>query len=503
MLRRPGAVARGRLVGVGHEAKPARAPVAPHDDAARHAPKPLEMRPELAVAARVREAAHEELAVADVEVRGWRRAVRELPPCSLRSRRRGAPLRRPPRRAVVVGIGPAEAVPDLARRRPTGRSARRSRGGGGPRPPEPLGRPAAWRAPHVVAWRRTAVVRGGARRRVSWRVAWRAPHVVAWRRTAVVAWRAAEAVVFARRQRAGRRHVEARVVARFRARGPRRAAARRRPAVGRAAARRAPIWRALARRRASESVVAWRRAAVGAARRRRTEAVARWAPHVVARRRAAVVAWRAAEAVARRPAARRRARASIAGPVAARRAPPVITARRARRRAEVRGPAGVARRRPRPAARRRAPARRATRWRRPPLRRAPARRKLAARRRRAPIRRGRASRRRAPRAAAGVGRAASATAGRRRATLHRGSPRVRGSLLLLLLWLSLLDLWPLLRTLAELALSGLTGFFLRGHRAKGDKTEGEIQDAAKGRKRKEATRPKLRKRTPWHHHLLL
>ena len=40
-------------------------------------------------------------------------------------------------------------------------------------------------------------------------------------------------------------------------------------------------------------------------------------------------------------------------------------------------------------------------------------------------------------------------------------------LLLSLRGLALLDLWPLLRTLAELALSGLTGFFLRGHRAKG------------------------------------
>ena len=130
VLRRAGAVACGRLVGVGHEAEAARAPVAPHDDAARHAPEALEVRPELAVAARVREAAHEELAVADVEVRGRRRAVRELPPCSLRSRRRGAPLRRPPRRAIVVGIGPAEAVPDLARRRPAGRSAGRSAGSG-------------------------------------------------------------------------------------------------------------------------------------------------------------------------------------------------------------------------------------------------------------------------------------------------------------------------------------------------------------------------------------
>ena len=164
VLRRAGAVARGRLVGVGHEAKPARAPVAPHHDAARHAPKPLEMRPELAVAARVREAAHEELA--PVHYRGCRRRVRELPPCSLRSRRRGAPPRRPSRRAIVVGIGPAEAVPDLARRRPAGRSAGRSARRRRAAPPEPLGRPAAWRAPHIVAWRRTAVV------------AWRAPQVV-------------------------------------------------------------------------------------------------------------------------------------------------------------------------------------------------------------------------------------------------------------------------------------------------------------------------------------
>ena len=66
VLRRAGAVARGRLVGVGHEPEAARAPVAPHDDTARHAPEPLEVRPELAVAAGVREAADQELAVAGV-----------------------------------------------------------------------------------------------------------------------------------------------------------------------------------------------------------------------------------------------------------------------------------------------------------------------------------------------------------------------------------------------------------------------------------------------------
>mgnify|MGYP001451385212 CR=1 FL=1 len=95
VLLRACAVSRGSLVGVGHEPEAARAPVAPHHDAARHAPKLLEMRPELAVAARVREAAHEELA--PVHYRGCRRrGVRELPPCSLRSRRRGAPPRRHP-----------------------------------------------------------------------------------------------------------------------------------------------------------------------------------------------------------------------------------------------------------------------------------------------------------------------------------------------------------------------------------------------------------------------
>ena len=51
VLLRACAVSRGSLVGVGHEPEAARAPVAPHDDAARHAPEALEVRPELAVAA--------------------------------------------------------------------------------------------------------------------------------------------------------------------------------------------------------------------------------------------------------------------------------------------------------------------------------------------------------------------------------------------------------------------------------------------------------------------
>ena len=334
MLRRPGAVARGRLVGVGHEAKPARAPVAPHDDAARHAPEALEVRPELAVAARVREAAHEELAVADVEVRGCWRAVRELPPCSLRSRRRGAPRRRPPRRAVVVGIGPAEAVPDLARRRSTGRSARRSARRRRPAPPEPLGRPTAWRAPHVVAWRRTAVV------------AWRAPHVVAAedrgcrvgpRRRRVAEDRGCPGGRERRRARQAR--AEARRSAGrspFSGRGPAagcrlvdaQATGRAAAVAGRASGRAASAdLESAGPAAAAEAVVAWRRAAVGAARRRRTEAVARWAPQVVARRRPRLsAAGRGSHHVGARGAA---ASASVvAGPVA-RRAPPVITARRA------------------------------------------------------------------------------------------------------------------------------------------------------------------------------